>query len=35
MPVVPPHAGKWIPESRRKTDRVDAKKLAELARAGL
>lgn len=34
-PVVHPHEVKWITERRGKTDRVDAKKLAELARAGL
>jgi hypothetical protein len=33
--VVHPNEVKWITESRGKTDRVDAKKLAELARAGL
>ncbi|MDF0653022.1 MAG: IS110 family transposase [Nitrospira sp.] len=33
--VVHPHEVKWITESRGKTDRVDAKKLAELARAGI
>jgi chloramphenicol 3-O-phosphotransferase len=33
--VVPPNEVKWITESRGKTDRVDAKKLAELARADL
>lgn len=33
--VVHPNAVKWITESRGKTDRVDAKKLAELARADL
>src|SRR5215831_2603501 len=33
--VVHPNEVKWITESRSKTDRVDAKKLAELARAGL
>jgi transposase len=32
--VVHPNEVKWITESRGKTDRVDAKKLAELARAG-
>jgi hypothetical protein len=31
--VVHPNEVKWITESRGKTDRVDAKKLAELARA--
>lgn len=30
-----PNEVKWITESRGKTDRVDAKKLAELARAGI
>ncbi|WP_447973854.1 IS110 family transposase [Nitrospira sp. Kam-Ns4a] len=35
VPVVHPNEVKWITESRGKTDRVDAKKLAELARAGL
>ncbi len=34
MHVVHPNEVKWITESRGKTDRVDAKKLAELARAG-
>lgn len=33
--VVPPNEVKWITESGGKTDRVDAKKLAELARADL
>lgn len=33
--VVHPNEVKWITESRGKTDRVDAKKLAELARAGM
>ena len=33
--VVHPNEVKWITESRGKTDRVDAKKLAELARAGI
>jgi transposase len=33
--VVHPNMVKWITESRGKTDRVDAKKLAELARGGL
>lgn len=33
--VVHPNEVKWSTESRGKTDRVDAKKLAELARAGL
>jgi hypothetical protein len=33
--VVHPNEVKWITESRGKNDRVDAKKLAELARAGL
>lgn len=33
--VVHPNEVKWITESRGKTDRVEAKKLAELARAGL
>ena len=33
--VVHPNEVKWITESRGKTDRIDAKKLAELARAGL
>jgi transposase len=33
--VVPPNEVKWITESGGKTDRVDAKKLAELARAGI
>ena len=33
--VVHPHEVTWITESRGKTDRVDAKKLAELARAGM
>lgn len=33
--VVHPNEVKWITESRGKTDRVDAKKLAALARAGL
>lgn len=33
--VVHPNEVKWITESRGKTDRVDARKLAELARAGL
>jgi transposase len=33
--VVHPNEVKWITESRGKTDRVDAKKLAELARADL
>src|SRR5581483_10322852 len=33
--VVHPNDVKWITESRGKTDRVDAKKLAELARAGI
>lgn len=33
--VVHPNEGKWITESRGKTDRVEAKKLAELARAGM
>jgi hypothetical protein len=33
--VVHPNEVKWITESRGKTDRVDAKKLAELARGGL
>jgi len=32
--VVHPNAVKWITESRGKTDRVDAKQLAELTRAG-
>lgn len=32
---VHPNEVKWITESRGKTDRVDAKKLAELARAGI
>jgi len=32
---VRPNEGKWITESRGKTDRVDAKTLAELARGGL
>ncbi|WP_447860556.1 IS110 family transposase [Nitrospira calida] len=40
LPEVQVHVGhpnevKWITESRGKTDRVDAKKLAELARAGM
>ncbi|GIW55153.1 MAG: hypothetical protein KatS3mg082_1557 [Nitrospiraceae bacterium] len=35
VPVVHPTEGKGIPAHRGKTDRVDAKKLAELARAGL
>lgn len=35
MHVVHPNELKWITESRGKTDRVDAKKLAELAQAGL
>jgi transposase len=35
VPVVHPNEVKWITESRGKTDRVEAKKLAELARAGL
>jgi hypothetical protein len=33
--VVHPNEVKWITESRGKTDRVDAKKLAEVARAGI
>lgn len=33
--VVHPNEVKWITESGGKTDRVDAKKLAELARAGM
>ena len=33
--VVHPNEVKWITESRGKTDRLDAKKLAELARAGM
>ena len=33
--VVHPNEVKWITESRGKTDRIDAKKLAELARAGM
>lgn len=33
--VVHPNEVKWITESRGKTDRIDAKKLAELARADL
>jgi transposase len=33
--VVHPNEVKWSTESRGKTDRVDAKKLAELARAGM
>jgi hypothetical protein len=33
--VVHPNEVKWITESRGKTDRVDAKKVAELARAGI
>lgn len=33
--VVHPNEVKWITQSRGKTDRVDAKKLAELARAGM
>lgn len=33
--VVHPNEVKWISESGGKTDRVDAKKLAELGRAGL
>jgi transposase len=33
--VVHPNEVRWITESRGKTDRVDAKKLAQLARAGL
>lgn len=33
--VVHPNEVTWITESRGKTDRVDAKKLAELAQAGL
>jgi hypothetical protein len=35
VPVGPPTEVKWMTESRGKTDRVDAKKLAELARGGL
>lgn len=35
MPVVHPNEEEWITESRGKTDRVDAEKLAELARAGI
>ncbi len=35
VPVVHPNKVKWSTESRGRTDQVDARKLAELARAGI